>query len=336
MARQTQKGRGFGVEVKGALFSDTQGRTIYAPYQWPGHSSLAKYCTFTGYHHMSPMQIGTHTHFIAKLHLIHTHSHAGIQHLHSIPIAPVSYFHFHSKLHEWPQEVIKLSFCHLGAGLILEPGFLPVWLAVLPSWFLCLTRFSCASWVPHPNLPGRRDPPLDQAVHWHLVGSLLLVVQGTHPSNKGGKKAMSLQSQQWAPRNVMENSNRDTGHWGKEVTFYCTGTDSGWLVSKDWAPKTKKSHIIYPCKQVTQTKNPRFNPYMVIWNSIGYFTSWHLDSLGFICLLCHPLLPATLSEHRPICFFFGPLLYYKTVLKIMLINEKWMKDLIVAPKVIKT
>jgi hypothetical protein len=27
------------------------------------------------------------------------------------------------------------------------------------------------------------------------------------------------------------------------------------------------------------------------------------DSLGFISLLCHPFLPATLSEHRPVFFF---------------------------------
>jgi hypothetical protein len=31
-----------------------------------------------------------------------------------------------------------------------------------------------------------------------------------------------------------------------------------------------------------------------------------LDSSGFISLLCHPFSPATLSEHRPVCFSSGP------------------------------
>jgi hypothetical protein len=88
------------------------------------------------------------------------------------------------------------------------------------------------------------------------------------------------------------------------------------LGSKGWAPRTKVSHLMYPCKQVTEAiklKKTRFNPYIFTCSSIDYFTlvlsalltsraTWrpssHLDSLGFISLLCHPLPPATLSEHR--------------------------------------
>jgi hypothetical protein len=33
MTRQTQRVRGFGGEIKGIFFSDTQARTIHAPYQ---------------------------------------------------------------------------------------------------------------------------------------------------------------------------------------------------------------------------------------------------------------------------------------------------------------
>jgi hypothetical protein len=43
-----------------------------------------------------------------------------------------------------------------------EHGFLPVWWAGLPGWFLSLSRFLCATGIHLLGLPGERIPPLDQ------------------------------------------------------------------------------------------------------------------------------------------------------------------------------
>jgi hypothetical protein len=47
---------------------------------------------------------------------------------------------------------------------------------------------------PRPNSLRGRVPSPDQAIYWHLAGSLLLTVQGTHPSNKGGEKKYHLRN----------------------------------------------------------------------------------------------------------------------------------------------
>jgi hypothetical protein len=94
-------------------------------------------------------------------------------------------------------EVIRLPFCHLGAGLIFESGFLSVWWAALvpvPIQVLFCTQ------GPHPNLLGRWVPLLDQTIHWYLAGSLLLVVQGMHPSDKGGGKKPTISKSQISPQ----------------------------------------------------------------------------------------------------------------------------------------
>jgi hypothetical protein len=46
-------------------------------------------------------------------------------------------------------------------------------------------------------------------------------------------------------------------------------------MSKGRALRTKGSHLMYPCKQVTEAikLKTRFNPYMVTCNSIGYLTA---------------------------------------------------------------
>jgi hypothetical protein len=80
-----------------------------------------------------------------------------------------------------------------------------------------------------------------------------------------------------------------------------------------WAPRTKGSHRIYPCKQVTETKG-NSNPCTVIFNFIDYFilcdfplpgAMWPFscsDFSEFISLLCHPYLPATFSDSGLDCF----------------------------------
>jgi hypothetical protein len=63
---------------------------------------------------------------------------------------------------------------------------------------------------------------------------------------------------QWAPKKCCGMfASWDTGLWrqlaGSNIVF-CQYRRSG-LVSKDWAPRTKRSHLIYPCKQLTEAKS---------------------------------------------------------------------------------
>jgi hypothetical protein len=83
------------------------------------------------------------------------------------------------------------------------------------------------------------------------------------------------------------------------------------IISKGWAPRTKDL-TLYTLASRLQKQWARFSPYMVVCNSISYFTpsaKWPscLDTLSFVFLLCHPLPPPTLSEHTLACFFFWPL-----------------------------
>jgi hypothetical protein len=162
----------------------------------------------------SPCTCGSRlcTHFVTKLYLIHTCSHAGIQHFLRAPSTEESRFYFYSKLLGRPWELIKLPFCHLWAGLIFEPGFLPVQQVALPSLVPAPHQVPLCIQSPHPNKPrGRTSPPPDQTVHWCLVGSHLPAVQGMHSGNKGGEKPPSPKSQTGTPRNVVGFWNRDMG-----------------------------------------------------------------------------------------------------------------------------
>jgi hypothetical protein len=95
-------------------------------------------------------------------------------------------------------------------------------------------------WGLHPDSPGGWVSPLGQAVHCCLVGSSP-GGPGMHPSDKGDVAGISS----W-----------DTGHWGSLAgsnVLLCQHRLSSFM-SKVWAPKTKRSHLIYPCKRVTEAK----------------------------------------------------------------------------------
>jgi hypothetical protein len=74
-----------------------------------------------------------------------------------------------------------------------EPGFFTVSWALLPSprWSLGFTG-SIVHQRPSTWLARRMNPPPDQAVYWHLVGSSP-GGWGIHPSDKGGDKSLSPQ-----------------------------------------------------------------------------------------------------------------------------------------------
>jgi hypothetical protein len=77
------------------------------------------------------------------------------------------------------------------------------------------------------------------------------------------------------------------------------------LMSKGWAPRAKGSHLIDPCKQVTEAKSKAQHTYGCMWlHWLFHFPSvlwpsW-FNSLSFISLLCHPF---PLSHQNTACLF---------------------------------
>jgi hypothetical protein len=156
---------------------------------------------------------------------------------------------------------------------------------VLPSphWFLHPTGFHCASEAltlthQEEESPSRSSCPLAPG------GISSWWFRGMHTSDKGGDNSPSPQSQITSHQEMLQEfASWDTGLLSQLAgnnILLCQHRPSG-LVSKGWAPRTKGSHLIYPCKQVTETK-ARSNPYLVIFNFIGYF----------IQVLCDFPLPA--------------------------------------------
>jgi hypothetical protein len=77
------------------------------------------------------------------------------------------------------------------------------------------------------------------------------------------------------------------------------------LVSKGWAPRTKRPHLIYLCKQVTEAKSNVQPTYVCMWlHWLFHFPSamWPscFNSLSFISLLCHPF---SLFYQKIVCLF---------------------------------
>jgi hypothetical protein len=105
----------------------------------------------------------------------------------------------------------------------------------------------------------------------------------------------------------------DTEHWsslaGSNVLL-CWHRLRG-LVSKGWAPRTKGSHLIYPWKQVIESKSKAQPTYGCIWlhwlfHSVSVmWPSLYFNSSSFIFLLCHPL-PLLIIRTQPVCFSSGP------------------------------
>jgi hypothetical protein len=95
----------------------------------------------------------------------------------------------------------------------------------------------------------------------------------------------------------------DMGHWGSLAgSNVLLGQHRlRGLVSKGWAPRSKRSHLIYPCKQVTEAKSKAQSSYGCMWlhwlfHSPSAVWPSCFNSLSFISVLCHPS-PASLSEH---------------------------------------
>jgi hypothetical protein len=139
--------------------------------------------------------------------------------------------------------VIKYLFCHLGTSLIFEPGFLPVWWVMLPllvpvpHWvLLCIQD-------PHPNLPGGQVPPrikLSVGAWWDHFSRC----PGDAPQWQERWKIIIFQIPDMSPQNVARISNRDMGLWGSTAGSNVLLCRHG-LKSKVWAPRTKRSHLIY-------------------------------------------------------------------------------------------
>jgi hypothetical protein len=88
---------------------------------------------------------------------------------------------------------------------------------------------------------------------------------------------------------VSEISSWDTGHWAGSNVLLCWHRPSG-LVSKGWVPRTKRFHLIYPCKQLTEAKSKAYHTYGCMWlHWLFHFPSamWPscFNSLSFISAL---------------------------------------------------
>jgi hypothetical protein len=109
------------------------------------------------------------------------------------------------------------------------------------------------------------------------------------------------------------------GHWGSLAgtnVLLCQHRTSK-LMSKGWALRTKRSHLIHPWKQVTKAKSkaqPTCGCLWLIW--LFHFPSamWPsscFNPLSFISLLCHPFpLPHKENTACPFLFWFSSLLQY--------------------------
>jgi hypothetical protein len=81
--------------------------------------------------------------------------------------------------------------------------------------------------------------------------------------------------------------------FSRKQRLLCRHRPSG-LMSKGWAPRMKGSHLIHPCKQVTEAKSKAQPTHGWLWlHWLFHFPSamWPcFNSLSFISLLCHPFL----------------------------------------------
>jgi hypothetical protein len=201
-------------------------------------------------------------------------------------------------------EVISLPFCLLRQTWI--------WTRVLTSLTSGASLLSLVSapqqvplciWGLHPDSPGGQIPlwiKLSVGIWWDL----LLVVWGMYLGDKRGDKSLSPQSWQWTPMKCWGNLKVRYGHWGRLAG---SNISLCWhrlnrLVSKGWAPRTKRSPLIYLCKQVTEAKSKAQFTYGCMWLYWLFYSpsvmwpSLCLSSLSFISAL--PSLPFTsLSEH---------------------------------------
>jgi hypothetical protein len=100
-------------------------------------------------------------------------------------------------VHLW--EVISLPFCLLSQAWI-QTQVLTVWWAVFPSprWFLCLTRFCCASEALY--LIHRDESPSISSCPLMPGGNSAWQSRGMHPSDKGGDNSLCLHNLRWAPK----------------------------------------------------------------------------------------------------------------------------------------
>jgi hypothetical protein len=371
MARQTQRGRGFGGEVKGEplLQHTRENNTCPLSVTWMQLPSqeLHLHRVFTHFIHLQPIPLWGFRHLLAVVspykpwirgpvrahpwpYEFATHLQIGIPHSLCSWTASQARTFTHSNTAQYlcptPWETRfhpkrRLLGCLTGCWLDslsaswgrpeFEPGFLPVWWAPLPSLVPVPHQVLLCVWVPHPDSPGGWVFPPDQAVCWHLInrpfsrrsGGCIPAtreVKNHHLCNPGSKP----------PRNVTGILIWDMGPWDNSAgsnILLCWHRLSR-LMSKGWE---QRGIALYTLASRLQKEKARSKPYMVTCNSIGYFTLvlcdflpppsalptasaiWpfpHLDSLGFISLLCHPYLPATLSEHGPcLSLFFSSLLH---------------------------
>jgi hypothetical protein len=152
---------------------------------------------------------------------------------------------------------------------------------------------------PSPWLTGRMSldlPLVPGEIFWQSRGCTPATREVTNhhlcnPSNK-------------PPRNVRISS-WDTGHWGSLAgsnILLCQNRLSR-LGFKGWAPRPKGSHLIYPCKQVTEAKSKAQHTYGCMWlhwlfhSPSAMWPSSCFNTFKFYLFALPCLPPGSLSEH---------------------------------------
>jgi hypothetical protein len=269
-SRQTQRGRGFGGEVRGPPLwhtgeSNTSSISSCVPHgnfkcllaivslykSWTGgpvrdhpRSYVFAMDLWIGTPHLLHSQATSYSHMFTCRHLFPLHSQClGVMVL------------FCSNIFGWLQEMIKFPFCHLGAGLMFEPRFLLVWWVALPSLVPALPWFHCASEALAPTCQE------DESFLWS--NPLLAPGRITFPGGlrdafwwQGRWKNTASESQTNLQKCRMILKDREMGYQGSLIgnVLLCWHRLSG-LLSKGWALRTKGPHLIYPCKQVTEARS---------------------------------------------------------------------------------
>jgi hypothetical protein len=152
--------------------------------------------------------------------------------------------------------------------------------------------------VPEPCL-GSFVPSLGQQVHWSLVGCSPDKLGMPSPSDKEVITLSPTPGQ--VPSNVKGISNRHMGYQD------FSGINIRVPAVAQWIHIQRKNKVVSPYIPLQAGYRSKKQGLTHIWlraTLLATLLPVLHDLLSFVSLLCHPLPPATLSEHRLACFFF--------------------------------
>jgi hypothetical protein len=91
---------------------------------------------------------------------------------------------------------------------------------------------------PQPDSHGGGIPLVHQTVRWHLLGSLRLVVQGTHPSNKKTPTISAILAV--SPQEMLWETRAETPHTKARKQCFLVLAQTQWIHVQRLSPKNKR------------------------------------------------------------------------------------------------